>query len=115
MKRMPVILLLLALAHTVSVTSDGSNQKFKSGWPYAPEEKGTIYLHEPKIAGIQLLVGSLLADATALVDQAGQDGADLVLVPMGFADPQTNTGLVFQFLSPPALTYDIYIVAPILD
>ena len=72
-------------------------------------------LREPNIAVIQLKAGSTLADANALVDQAGQDGADLVLLPMEFAvlNPQTTTGIVFQTLSVLAVEHDMYVVAPI--
>jgi predicted amidohydrolase len=69
----------------------------------------------PKIAAIQLMPGSTLLQAAQLVAQAGQLEADLVVLPMGFAAPQAATGSVFQTLSPYAMQYDMYVVAPIQE
>ncbi|MCK4340216.1 MAG: hypothetical protein KAY37_00650 [Phycisphaerae bacterium] len=70
---------------------------------------------ESNIAAIQLEEGSTFFQATALVNEAGQEGADLVLLPMGVAGlvPQTTAGFVFQTLSPIADDYDMYVVVPI--
>ena len=73
--------------------------------------------YKPRIAALQAVAGSTLADVTALVNQAGKEGADLVLLPMGIAgmDPQTTTGAMFQALSALAAEHDMVVVAPIRE
>jgi|GEM_PF-4206827 len=72
---------------------------------------------KPRMAAIQVVAGSTLADVTALVDQAGTEGADLVLLPMATAgmDPQTTAGAMFQALSVLAVEHDMVVVAPIRE
>ena len=48
-------------------------------------------IERPRVATIQLIRGTSLQEATALVKQAGEDQADIVLLPMEFA-PLTGCG-----------------------
>lgn len=81
---------------------------------FSPKENGEKNL-KPRITTIQLMEESSLAKATELVEQAGRNGSDLVLLPMGFGSltPQTTTGIVFQTMSPLAAEYNMYVIVPI--
>jgi predicted amidohydrolase len=72
---------------------------------------------KPRIAVVQAVADSIPADVAALVDQAGTEGADLVLLPMAAAGmtPQTTAGSMFQTLSVLAKKHDMDIIAPIRE
>ena len=74
-------------------------------------------IDRPKVAAVQLVAGSSLADATSLVRQAGEDDADIVLLPMDFVSqlPQPATGPIYDAFASLAVEHDMYVIVPVTE